>query len=348
MKMKKIFALILALVMALGLVACGQADAPAADDGAAGDGQEVYTLKVAGSGIDNHTDFMLKKFEEMVEEKSGGRLQVDYYPNLQLGSIREYYEGCQQGQIQMAEGGIVTMANFTKKLDFLSLPMLFDNRNAVQEFVKSDVGHQLMIDVAEETNLYLMILAENGFQVVSNNEREIRMPEDMKGLKIRTQENPILLQIYSQLGADPTPLAYSELFTALQQGTVDGQVNPAVVMATTPIAEVQTYVSDTNLMYDMISVAINYDFYKSLPDDLRAILDECATEAWTAELEYCAADYMGKLEEQGMTIHRLTDDERAAFKTALEPVYDWFNENYDEPNLDKYLEAIAAANEATK
>ena len=318
-----------------------QTPEPAGDD-------TVYTMKVAGSGVDNHTDYMLNLFEELVEERSDGRIQVDYFPNLQLGSIREYYEACQRGQVQMAEGGSVIMSNFTSKLDFMSLPMLFDNREAVQEFMNGEVGQQLVLDIAEETNLYLLMMCENGFQALSNNRREVHTPEDMSGLKIRTQENPILLQIYKTLGADPTPLAYSELFTALQQGTVDGQVNPAVVMGTTNIWEVQKYVSDTNLMYDMISVAINYDFFKNLPQDLQDVVVECGREACQAELEYCAADYLGTLEENGMTVTRLTDAERAVFKEAVQPVYDWFRAEYNEPNLDKYLEAIDAANEAVK
>ena len=336
-----------AAIIAL-LAACGGAPSgnePQKDPGGEG---EVYEMRIAGSGIDNHTDYMLNMFADLVEEKSDGRIQVDYYPNLQLGSIREYYEACQRGQVQVAEGGSVIMSNFTTKLDFMSLPMLFDNRDAVQEFMNSEVGQQLVTDIAEETNLYLLALCENGFQALSNNKREVHLPEDMAGLKIRTQESPILLKIYAPLGADPTPLAYSELFTALQQGTVDGQVNPAVVMATTSIYEVQKYVSDTDLMYDMISVAINYDFYKSLPEDLQQVLQECSREAVAAELEYCSDDYLGKLEEQGMTVTRLTDEERAAFKEAVQPVYDWFRQEYDEPNLDMYLEAIEEANAATQ
>ncbi|MCQ5030978.1 TRAP transporter substrate-binding protein [Flavonifractor sp. DFI.6.63] len=362
--LKKTLSLVLAALLITALLAaCGggtpskapsggaAASTPPASDTSApttpANDETVYTMKVAGSGIDNHTDYMLNLFEELVEKKSDGRIQVDYYPNLQLGSIREYYEACQRGQVQAAEGGSVIMSNFTSKLDFMSLPMLFDNREAVQAFMNGEVGQQLVLDIAEETNLYLLMMCENGFQALSNNKREIHSPDNMNGLKIRTQENPILLKIYETLGADPTPLAYSELFTALQQGTVDGQVNPAVVMATTNIWEVQKYVSDTNLMYDMISVAINYDFFKSLPEDLQQVVVECGREACQAELEYCSADYLGVLEENGMTVTRLTDEERAAFKEAVQPVYDWFRSEYDEPNLDKYLEAIDAANEAT-
>lgn len=338
MKRRRLFAIALSAVLSLtGLTAV----TASADE-------EVYTMKIGGSGVDNHTDYMCKELEKLIEEKSDGRIQVDYYPGLQLGSIREYYEQCQRGQIQGAEGGSVIMSNFTSKMDFLSLPMLFDNRQAVQEFMNSETGQNLVKEIAEETNLYLLILCENGYQALSNNKLEVHAPEDLKGMKIRTQENPILLQIYSQLGADPTPLAYSELFTALQQGTVDGQVNPAMVMATTNVAEVQKYVSDTNLMYDMISLAVNYDWYQSLPDDLKEVVNECAKEATQLELDYASEDFLAKLEEQGMTVTRLTDDERAAFKEAVQPVYDWFRENYDEPNLDAYLEAIAAANEATK
>lgn len=347
--MKKFIALLLALVMALSLVACGKTAEPAtdgADDGAATEAE--YVIKLAGSGIDNHADLLNKTFAQLVEERTEGRVTVDYYPALQLGSIREYHEACQAGQIQACEGGAVIFANFTDKWNFMNLPMMFDNREAVQYFLKSDVGQQLIMDIAEETNLLLLACSENGFQAITNNKREIHSPADMKGLKIRTQESPILLNAYEALGANPTPMAYSELFTALQQGTVDGQVNPAVVSATTNIWEVQKYVTDLNLIYDIISLSINYDYFKSLPEDIQEIIQQAADDALAVELDYCAADYLQVLEDNGMVVTRLTDEERAAFKEAVAPCFDWFKANYDEPNLDTYLAAIDEANAACK
>ena len=187
--LKKTLSLVLAALLITALLAaCGggtpskapsggaAASTPPASDTSApttpANDETVYTMKVAGSGIDNHTDYMLNLFEELVEKKSDGRIQVDYYPNLQLGSIREYYEACQRGQVQAAEGGSVIMSNFTSKLDFMSLPMLFDNREAVQAFMNGEVGQQLVLDIAEETNLYLLMMCENGFQALSNNKRE--------------------------------------------------------------------------------------------------------------------------------------------------------------------------------
>lgn len=344
--MKKFIALLLALVMALTLVACGKTPA----EGNNGDGAVTveYTIKLAGSGVDNHADLLNKTFKELVEERSNGRIAVDYYPAMQLGSIREYHEACQAGQIQACEGGAVIFANFTEKWNFMNLPMLFDNREAVQYFMKSDVGQKLITDIAEETNLLLLACSENGFQAITNNKHEIHTPADMKGLKIRTQESPILLNAYETLGANPNPMAYSELFTALQQGTVDGQVNPAVVSATTNIWEVQKYVTDLNLIYDVISLSINYDYFKALPEDLQEIVQTAADDALAVELEYCSADYLQVLEDHGMTVTRLTDEERTAFKEAVAPTIEWFKTNYDEPNLDTYLAAINEANAACK
>lgn len=343
--------LILVMLSACGSNASAPSTTPAPGAAAgtpSGADDTVYHLKIASSAIDNHGDFMTKTFIELIEERSEGRITTDYYPNMQMGSIREYYDACQNGQIQLAEGGGAVMANFTEKMGFMNLPMMFDSSKSVQEFMNSDVGQQLIIDIAEETNLYLLVVCENGFQAISNNKREIHSPSDIKGMKVRTQENPVIMKIYETLGAIPTPMAYSELFTALQQGTVDAQVNPALVMATTKIYEVQKYISDTNLMYDTVTFAMNYDYFKALPKDLQELAVECAQEAWAAELEYCAQDSLTFLEENGMTVTRLTEDERAAFETAVEPVYDWFRKTYNEPNLDTYLAAIEEANAATQ
>lgn len=139
---------------------------------------------------------------------------MDVYPNGQLGSNREYYEQCQQGNIQMAEGGAVVLANFTDKFKFMQLPYLFNSRESVQNFLNSETGKALSLEIAEETGIYPLVYFENGWQAVTNSSHEIRTPEDMKGLKIRTQENDILLEIYTQMGANPIPMAFSELFTA--------------------------------------------------------------------------------------------------------------------------------------
>lgn len=355
MKTRKLIAAILTLAMTLTLlVGCGaqgnNATPTPADGGEAGGATETtYKIQLAGSVSEDHPITMgLYKFEELLEDYSGGRIEVDVFPNGQLGSNREYYEQCQQGNIQMAEGGAVVLANFTNKFKFMQLPYLFNSRESVQNFLNSEDGKALLLEIAEETGIYPMVFFENGWQALSNSVREVRTPADTKGLKIRTQENDILLKIYTDMGGNPMPMAFSELFTAMQQKTVDGQVNPALIASTGNYDEVQKYITDVNAVYDATAISINYDFYKSLPQDLQAAVDQAALEACQYNLELSAngeEEAFDELAEGGMTVTRLTDDERAAFQTATEGVYDWFVEQGTEPKLDTYLEKIQVCND---
>lgn len=355
MKMRKLTALILALVMSTILLAgCGSSAGDAGNtdgstDGAKTDTGSTYTIQLAGSVSDEHPITQgLYKFEELMEEYSDGRIQVEVYPNGQLGSNREYYEQCQQGNIQMAEAGAVVLANFTDKFKFMQLPYLFNSRESVQNFLNSEDGKALTLAIAEETGIYPLVFFENGWQALSNSVREVRTPADLKGLKIRTQENDILLKIYSEMGANSVPMAFTELFTAMQQGTVDGQVNPALIDSTGNYDEVQKYITDLNAVYDATAISINYDFYKSLPDDLRDALDRAVTEACQYQLQLSADGDEQAYEDLaagGMKVTHLTDDEIEAFKQASAGVYDWFADQGVEPNLDAYLEAIQVCND---
>ena len=354
MKMKKFIALALTLCTAATMLsACGGSkdNTAPSGDGSGSDAApaESYTIQLAGSVSEEHPITQgLYKFEELAEQYSDGRIQVEVYPNGQLGSNREYYEQCQQGNIQMAEGGAVVLANFTDKFKFMQLPYLFNSREAVQNFLNGEDGKALTKAIAEETGIYPLVFFENGWQALSNSVCEVKTPADLKGLKIRTQENDILLKVYTDMGANPMPMAFSELFTAMQQKTVDGQVNPALVASTGNYDEVQKYISDINAVYDATAISINYDFYQSLPADLQEVIDKASLEACQFQLQLSAdgeEEAFKELADGGMTVTRLTTEERAAFQDATAGVYDWFTAQGTEPNLDSYLEIIQACND---
>lgn len=349
---KKALCLLLALVTILSLAACGSSSsnnaATTQPASAEATSEEHYEIQLAGSVTEDHPiTKSLLKFAELMEDYSDGRITVDVYPNCQLGSNREFYEQCQAGNIQMAEAGAVILANFTAKFKFMQLPYVFNSREAVQNFLSSDVGQQMNLDIAEETGIYPLVYFENGWQALTNSKHEITSLADLKGLKIRTQENDILLQIYSNLGANPMPMAFTELFTAMQQGTIDGQVNPALIAQTGRYYEVQKYITDVNAVYDLDAISINYEFYKSLPADLQEAVVKAANDARDYNLQLSASGETSAykyLEDQGMVITHLTDEARAEFQEAAAPVIEWFRAQNIEPKLDTYLEKIEACN----
>lgn len=339
--MKKVLSITLALIM----VFCMFAMTGCGGGGDAATGDEVITIKFAGSVVEDHPLSKGEyKFAEVIEEISGGKMVCEVYPNCQLGSNRELYESMQNGSIQMAEAGAVILANFTDKFKFTQLPYLFNSAESMQAFLNGPVGQQMFEDMAAETGFKVLACWENGWQAVTNSKHTITSVADMKGLKIRTQENDILLKIYSDLGCNPMPMAFTELFTGMQQKTVDGQVNPILIAYTGRYDEVQDYCTDVNAVYDVASVAINCEFYNGLTDEQRGWVDQAMAEATAYQLQESYNDSQTARENLDMEMTFLTDEQRQEFKDATAGVYDWFRENYDEPNLDKYLTEIERTN----
>ena len=334
--------LVFMVLTTFSLTGCGDSNATSENSG------EKITIKLAGSVPDDHPITQGNfKFKELLEERTDGRFEVEVYPAGQLGSNREFYEACQNGNVQMAEAGAVILAAFTDKFKFMQMPYLFNSSESVQNFLNSEIGQQMCDEIGEETGLLPVAFYENGWQAVTNSKKEIHSPADLKGLKIRTQENNILLKIYETMGANPMPMAFTELFTAMQQKTVDGQVNPILIADTGNYYEVQSYLTDVNAVYDLASLVINKDFFDSLSEEDQITVKECAKEACEYQLK--ASSERSKQSEEKMKdlikITYLTDEERAAFKDITLPVYDWFRESGVEPNLDQYLEAIKISNE---
>lgn len=338
---KKLLAVVLTLAMVLSFAACGGGDT---NNGDSGEG-ETIVIKFAGTVNDEHPITKGEyKFAEILEEISGGTMVVENYPNCQLGSNRELYESVQNGSLQMAEAGAVILANFTDKFKFTQLPYLFNSAESVQAFLNGEVGQQMFEEMAAETGFRVLGCYENGWQAITNSKHEVKTAADLKGLKIRTQENDILLKIYGDLGCNPMPMSFTELFTGMQQGTVDGQINPMLIAYTGGYDEVQDYCTDVNAVYDVASIAINEEFYQSLTDEQRGWIDQAVKESVEWQLQ-ASLDASKEAEEKlDFDIHYLTDDERQTFIDASEGVYDWFRENVNEPNLDKYLGEIEKIN----
>ena len=355
MKSHRLFAFIMASALAVGaLSACASPAPQGGGQPAAGGGAPApaagpeFTIRFAGSVPDDHPITQGHfRFRDLVHEYSDGRIEVLVFPNGQMGSNREFYEQVQLGNLQMGEAGAVILANFTDRFLFAQLPFLFDSGAAVQHFLNSEMGSNLRSEIAQETNLYPLVFFENGFQNITNSVREIRTPADMQGMVIRTQENATLLEIYAALGASPMPMAFAELFTAMQLGTIDGQVNPIMVAVHGNYHEVQSYMSDVYAVYDAVSIAINYEFYQSLPEDLREVVRRAAEEArdFHLQLSHDSSEEGYRLmEERGMTVTRMTHADREPFRQATAQVYDWFRAQGLEPRLDELLDAISESN----
>ena len=308
---------------------------------------EVITLKLSGTVNEEHLSTKSERFfAERVDELSGGRLKIEVYPNNQLGDPRSMLEATIMGNNDIVECGLSIFSGFTNQLKFFTLPFLWANRDAAYAFLETDAGKEVLSKVEEEMGVHVMCFMDDGFFNVTTN-KEIHSPEDVKGFKIRCQESDVLLQIWKDLGASPLPMSFTEVYTALQQGAIEGQMNGYVTNYTSGYYEVQKYIIKLGLLFSAGPICINADAYNALPDDLREIFDQAAREMQEYNLEAarsynqeCADGWV----EHGGQIIDLTGD-LEPWKEATKPTYDWFRETFPEVDLDTILEAANELNE---
>lgn len=277
-------------------------------------------------------------FKKEVEEKSNGRITVEIYPNAQLGGDRKQLESVQIGALEMCvpAGSVVT--GFDEDWEILDIPFLFVTREKALKNLDGEFGKALN-EHLKEKGLLNLGFGENGLRHVINNVRPIRTLDDMKGLKIRTMESPMQVEGFKSFGANPTPISFSELFTALQQKTVDGAECPMNILYSNKLYEVQKYISKTGHIYLTCPYIMNKAFFEKLPEDLQKVVKEAVNLTVKSQREGLAADEIvntKKMEDAGIEINDLTDEARKEFIDAMKPVF----ENYEKKAGRKYLDLI--------
>lgn len=298
-----------------------------------------YTI-TAGIGLNDESAqyASLEVFKELVEERSDGRIEVELYHSSQLGDDREMMEALQMGAQEMTCPSTAPIAPFVSDFKVFDLPFLFPSNEAADYVLDGPIGQDLL-DQLEEIDIKGLAYWENGFRHVTNSERPIEEPEDFDGLKLRTMENPIHLAAFRELGANPTPMAFGELFSAMQQGVVDGQENPWGTIYLQNFYEVQDYVSDTGHVYSPFVLMMGLEYWENLPEDLQDIVQEAALEAKEHNRKTNRewnADYREELEEV-MEVTMLTDEQKADLQEAVRPVYDEFSEEIGQDLIDDVL-----------
>ena len=337
--MKRIITLSLALALCLSLLSgCGskpqetpsgaddtpKTDAAQPDNSAAPSGEAEFTWVASCANTEDHPAVQgVFKFAELLEEKSGGRLHMDVFHSAQLASDRDCIEGMQMNTIQSGIMVGSALAGFTDELLVFDLPFLFESSEQGQLLCDSEVGKE-MLSSLDNIGIKGLGFMEYGMRNITNSKRPINVPDDLKGIKIRTMENQIHMGAFSAMGADPTPMAFGELFTALQQGTIDAQENPLSVITSSKFNEVQAYLSVTEHVYSAAPLMVSKAAYDALPADLQAIVDEAGLEACVWERDYLAeaeTAWLDDLVNAGMEINY---PEKAPFVEATKGVYDQF------------------------
>ncbi|MGM0986104.1 MAG: TRAP transporter substrate-binding protein [Pseudomonadota bacterium] len=280
-----------------------------------------------------------EKFEELVEERSDGKVNVDLYPNASLGDERTLLEGMQIGTVDM---GVITngpVANFLEEMAVFELPFLFPSPEAAYEVLDGEIGQELL-DRLSEVNLKGLAYAERGFRNLTNSERPVEQPSDMDGLRIRVMENPVYVDTFRELGANAIPMAWTEALTAMQQGTIDGQENPVNVIHSFKLYETQDHMTLSRHTYAPALFVMGMSVWNELPEAAQEVIAQAAQEAAEHERRMNAdmqAEQLAELRDAGMQI--VEEPDLAAFQEAVAPVYEAYGEQFGD-YLPRIREAL--------
>ena len=322
--MKKLLSIVLVVLLALAiLAACGQKSSGSSQPSPAKSTEVVkYSIKAATSNSPPHPYVQgLEKLSELLDKKSDGRIKLDVFHSGQLGSERDIVEGMQLNTIQFAFITSAPLSGFTDAYNIFDLPFLFDSVEEARKFCDSDFGLEILASL-EDKGIIGLGFGENGMRHITNSKRPIVKPEDLKGIKIRTMENPIHMEAFRVMGADPTPMAFGELFTALQQKAIDAEENPYVVIHSSKFYEVQEFLSVTGHLYSPAPLLVSKTFFDSLPADLQKLVREVGLEAKNFQRSVCdeqSARLLAELEKEGMKVNVVNI---GPFVEATKPVYD--------------------------
>lgn len=274
--------------------------------------------------------------QKAVAERMGGRYKIELFPNFQLGGEREMTEGAQLGTIDLVTTSTGPVGNFVPDTLITDIPFLFRDYAHARGVLDGPIG-QAILDKCPSKGLVCLAWSENGFRHMTNNRREVKSPADAKGLKIRTMENQVHMTAFRTLGALPTPMAFPELFSALQQGTVDGQENPIGVIVSAKFVQVQKHLTLSGHLYSPALVLMSPAAYNKMSPDDRKLIVQIAREGAAVSrqrVEQLEREGVESLKAAGMQIRALSPDEKAAFQNSLAPAYAEYAKRFGQANID--------------
>lgn len=345
--MKKFVLIFLSLLLATSmLTACGASNGTKETTG--NETKEVKSRTIrAGIGLnDKHPQYLgLLKFKEIVEEKTNGAIKVETYHSGQLGDDRTMMEALQLGTQEVTIPSTAPIANFVPEFSILDFPFLIPSEEVADQILDGSIGQELLEKLPEKGMVGLSYW-ENGFRDLTNSKRDVSTVEDMKGLKIRTMENEVHLAAFRALGANPTPMAFTELFTAMQQGTVDGQENPVGTIYLQKFYEVQKNVALTHHVYSAWVFMISKKFWDESTPEEQQILRDAAIEAGKYERQLnreANTKFIEDLKKEGMTVTEISPEERQKMVDLVRPALKQFESKVGEDLAQRVYTAVQEA-----
>ena len=274
-------------------------------------------------------------FCDEIEKGTQGRYKCQQFPSSALGGEREQIEAVQLGTQDLVNTSTGPVGNFVPEVKIVDIPFLFRDYDHARKVMDGPIGQDILAKFPAK-GIIALGWTENGFRHMTNSKRDIVKPSDAAGLKMRTMENKVHMDGYKTFGILPTPMAFPELFGALQQGTVDGQENPIPVILSSKFAQVQKHLSLTGHVYSPALLLMSPKVWTKLSDGDKKIFSEAAKKAGAAQRKKVNDDEntgIAQLEKDGMKVTRVVDSN--AFREALKPAFAGYNKEFGADNIKK-------------
>lgn len=339
MKIKKIFSILMITFLSLNMAACKNSS----DEVSNLDNNEYQKIELvmAVNGTELQIDARVaNKFAELVKEESGGNITIDVYTNDQLagGNSTKGIEMIAGGSVDLAAYATCVMSVIDENLSVATIPWVFEDYSDARQVI-DESGYKFYEERLSQKGITYLGSFHNGFRQITNSKREVRTPEDVKGLKIRVPGSKVYMNFFKTLGADPVAMSWSEVFTAIQQGTIDGQENGVSITDSSKMDEIQKYMTLWNYTYENNLFVANTEIWNSLDDNTRELLLDKAKEAcnWGRDIvEEEEADVVENFRANGMEVTELTEEELDVFKDKVKPVRDKFIDEYGEKACEAF------------
>ncbi|KXF82983.1 C4-dicarboxylate ABC transporter substrate-binding protein [Enterovibrio coralii] len=305
----------------------------------------AQTFKMALGDAAGGTQWELgKTFAEKLSDKTGGKAKVDLFPNGQLGTEQDTVNNAAIGLLDFSVLAINNVTPFSPTVGLLTMPYVIQSAEEARVLTQGDIGKELVENTIRDAGVRIIGWAYSGFRVLTNSKRPVKTPEDLKGLVIRVPRNEIMIASYQALGINPTPMAWSETFTGLQQGVVDGQDNPYITISAMKFNEVQKYVTNIRYIFSMEPLIISESVFQEQSPEMQKAILEAGQEATVHSFEFLqnTEDRIKKeLVAKGMEISEPADNEKAWIESVTTVVWPkFYNSIGGKEKLDNALEQL--------
>ncbi|KMK64945.1 TRAP transporter substrate-binding protein [Puniceibacterium sp. IMCC21224] len=304
-------------------------------------GQDVVIRAGLTDPLDTPYGEAMQEFKRIVEDGSGGRIEVQLFPSAQLGALAEQLANVQSGAQEMTLISPAYSSQFFPALNVLELPFLVTNWDEAEQMLNSDAFGTLMADAEAAIDVRLVGNFPYGFRNVANSRGPVETLADMKGLKLRTQSSPVHIAAFEAMGASPVAIDWSETYQAVQTHVVDGLENANSVLIANKFPEIAPYVSVTHHLFGMLLVAMNAKVYESLSEEDKALVAKAMVAAEDVNLRRAKeieAGSVEQLETMGATVNDVPADQVAAMRESISGVYERFGDRFE-----PYLSALRAS-----